>query len=485
MLPVPPRVQLVDSIMMCFDFAIKHLDENNDSYNRVNKNMARFLKARFCLFEGTFRKYHRNLGLTDTANDFLKEARDMSDLIISNPAYQLYHDPSIKNSYWKLFALKQTPDADGNKEAILARVYNGTNLGHDNQRYWEMNNHTRYAMGATTAVLEEYLCEDGRPIYIGGGPGNYEVNPLFKGYDGLWEEMDNRDPRLCQTIARPGGDPITGTDNITMYDPATGKRGLDEVGIIYPMLTNDTGGAYPAKLYNSTTTGYRYMKHWIGDVDEREANPKGKQTALMFRLAEAMLIYAEARAELNEITNEDLDRTINKLRERAGFDFAKYPDARLQLNNVPSDPRLDAIYAEKLDYSVPGILREIRRERRVELIIEGFRYEDLMRWKAGKLFTVPLRGVKMTEEKIALYNGRIDEVNPVTGIKETASPEIQLGNNVVLDEEGFIIPCVRQVGIDNGTLPWDDRRYYYPIPLRELQLNPNLTQNPGWKDIPR
>lgn len=140
------------------------------------------------------------------------------------------------------------------------------------------------------------------------------------------------------------------------------------------------------------------------DYAEWEANPKGVQTAHMFRYGELLLIYAEARAELGEITNDDLEITVNALRERAGFDFAKYPNAKLTLTNIPADPRLDAIYAKYLDYSVTPIIREIRRERRVETMMEGMRYEDLMRWKAGKLFTVPVRGMKMTQEKIELYS---------------------------------------------------------------------------------
>ena len=71
------------------------------------------------------------------------------------------------------------------------------------QRYYDQNNSNRQAMGATRGLIEEYLCEDGRPIYIGGTEGNYEVNPLFKGY-GMWKELDNRDPRLTQTVCRPG-----------------------------------------------------------------------------------------------------------------------------------------------------------------------------------------------------------------------------------------------------------------------------------------
>ena len=271
---------------------------------------------------------------------------------------------------------KGTPELEGNEETILARVYDGVKLGHDNPRYWGMNNHTRYCMGAPVCMLEEYLCEDGRPIYIGGSEGNYEVNPLFKGYDGMWEELDNRDPRLKQTVCKPG-------EYASIFDMDDNTYGLEETGVIYPMITYATGGGSPMKHYNSTVTGYRFIKHWMPDYANWEANPKGVQTAHMFRYGELLLIYAEARAELGEITNEDLDITINALRERAGYDFAKYPNARLTLSNIPAAPRLDAIYAQKLDYSVSPILREIRRERRVETMMEGMRYEDLMRWKAG------------------------------------------------------------------------------------------------------
>lgn len=476
--PRMPRVELVTKILECLDFAVENLPDNENSCGRINKDMARFLKAKFCLFEGTFRKYHTELNLVSTAPDFLKQSRDAAKAIMDKNKYKLFKSSSAKDSYWQLFVQKGTPEAEGNEETILARVYDGVKLGHDNPRYWGFNNHTRYSSGATVAVLEEYLCEDGRPVYIGGAPGNYEVNPLFKGYDGMWEELDNRDPRLRQTICKPG-------EYASVFDYNNGTYGLEQTGIIYPMVTYETGGGTPPKMYNSTVTGYRFIKHWMPDKANWEANSKGVQTAHMFRYAELLLIYAEARAELNEITDEDLNLTINKLRERAGFDFVKYPKAKLTLSTIPADPRLDAVYAEKLDYSVSPILREIRRERRVEMMMEGMRYEDLMRWKAGKLLTVPVRGMKMTAEKVALYDNRTDLVNPKTGIKETAAPKVVLGNNVRVDEKGFIIPWPTSTTVINGVLPWNDKRYYYPIPLNELLMNPDLTQNPGWKDINR
>ena len=207
------------------------------------------------------------------------------------------------------------------------------------------------------------------------------------------------------------------------------------------------------KKYNSTVTGYRFIKHWMPDYAEWEANPKGVQTAHMFRYGELLLIYAEARAELGEITNDDLEITVNALRERAGFDFAKYPNAKLTLTNIPADPRLDAIYAKYLDYSVTPIIREIRRERRVETMMEGMRYEDLMRWKAGRLFTVPVRGMKMTQEKIELYSkNRNDEVYKDYPYKVTV-PIGEVGNKVIVDDDGFIIPYPTSTTVIKGVRP--------------------------------
>ena len=91
----------------------------------------------------------------------------------------------------------------------------------------------------------------------------------------------------------------------------------------------------------------------------------------------------------------------------------------------------------------------------------------------------------MTAEKIALYDNRIDKYNPVTKTKETAVPKIQIGNDVRVDENGFIIPYPTSTTVVKGVLPWDDKRYYYPIPLNEMLLNTQLIQNPGWKDINR
>jgi hypothetical protein len=239
---------------------------------------------------------------------------------------------------------------------------------------------------------------------------------------------------------------------------------------LYPRIENNYNG--------STMTGYWFIKHLMFDKTEYDATTSGQQTALIFRYAEVLLMLAEAKAELGTITNADLDRTINALRQSAGFNFTKYPNARLTIENIPNDPRLDKIYAEKLDYPVSPLLREIRRERRVELVMEGLRYQDLMRWKAGNLFTVPLRGMKFTAEKQALYDGT-KNAPPKTAYKATVGVEVRI------DDDGFLIVHPFDPNVTNGVLPWNDRRYYWPITYDELMANKNLTQTPGWEDIQR
>jgi hypothetical protein len=464
--PRTPRGQVMDSVLWCINYAVENIqDYNGNPIGRVNRDMANFLKARICLFEGTFRKYHTGLGLTSSASKYLEECVTACEAIMATNRYQLYGtgiDP-----YWKLFTFKQTPDKDGHKEAILASVYDGVNVTHAMQRYHEQNNSNRVSKGASRSLVDEYLCEDGRPIYIGGTEGSYAVNPLFKGYDGDdWRELDNRDPRLRQTVARPG-------EYVTISPVGSGEMSRDKYGILYPTVGyGDHSGR------STTVTGYQFIKHLMFDKAEYDATTTGQQTAILFRYAEVLLMLAEAKAELGTLTNDDLEHTVNELRRRAGYNFAKYPNAQLTLQNIPADPRLDKIYAEKLDYPVSPILREIRRERRVELAMEGYRYQDMMRWKAGNLFTVPVRGMKFTTEKQALYSGSN------TAAPKTAQKAV-IGTEVWVDSDGFIIPYPRDPNVVNGVLPWNDRRYYWPITLDELSANKNLTQTPGWEDITR
>ena len=472
--PRAPRAEIVDSVMKMLDFSVAHIQNVKNANGRINRDMANFLKARFCLFEGTFRKYHTDLGLTNTHREFLTKCVEACEAIIASGNYSLFNDGS-SNAYWKMFQFNQNPATDKNTEAILVRVYDGDKLGHGTPRYFSMNRGNasgRYSKGLTKGFLEDYLCIDGKPIYTGESGGSYTTNPLFKGYEGAdWRELDNRDPRLTQTISRPG-------EYITVWDRGEGSMDKDKWGVRYPEITYNCPTANQVAWGGPSITGYQIIKHWTPNPEDNGTTSSSKQTAVVFRYGEVLLMLAEAKAELGTLTNADLDRTVNALRERAGFNFTQYPNSRLSLENVPADPRLDKIYADKLDYSVAPILREIRRERRIEMAMEGLRREDLARWKAGKLMEVPLRGMKFTAEKQKLYDGS-------NTAKPTIAMKASLGSDVFVDSEGFIVCFPRAARITNGTLVWENRYYFWPIPLQELTLNKNLKQNPGWNDISR
>lgn len=456
-----PRSEVMDSVLMCINKAVDGLPEKgSEETGRLNKDMANFLKARICLFEGTYRKYHTELGLDGTK--FLQECVTACSALIGK--YSLYTDNSGE-SYWKMFTAY---NFNNNKEVILGRTYIENEFGHAFQRYYDQNNSNRQSMGATRGFIEEYLCADGRPIYLSGTEDNYKTNPLFEGY-GMWKELENRDPRLTQTVCRPG-------EHVTIYE--SGVVSLDKNGITYPKINYNTSG--------STVTGYRIIKHWMGDMEEQDRVTNGLQAAIEFRYGELLLMYAESKYELNgTLSQADVDLTINALRQRAGFDFDKYPTAKLTVGEEPDDPRLDKIYSEKLDYTVSPLLREIRRERRVELAMENHRYEDLMRWKAGKLFTVPLRGMKMTDEMLELYSGsheKKDSSKP--GAERYSATKATVNKDIFVDDEGFLIcyPKSPYKNTINGVLPWSDYRYVWPIPREEITMNPQLKQNDGWEE---
>ena len=131
----------------------------------------------------------------------------------------------------------------------------------------------------------------------------------------------------------------------------------------------------------------------------------------------------------------------------------------LKLSTIPNDPLLDARYQTYCGYTPTPLIREIRRERRVELVFENFRWDDLIRWKAGKLLLVPeaIRGMKFNKYQY---------------------PTVRVGTDVYLDTKGYLAPY--QKSLPNGRAFVEPKQYYFPIPIEELIMNPKLVQNPGW-----
>lgn len=412
-----PRGEVMDSVLKLINTSIEWLPaKGEEKADRLNKDIALFLKARICLYEGTYRKYHPELNLNGT--NYLNEAVSASERLM-NSGYSLYSTGNVDEDYNDLFAQLNYA---GNPEIILWKEYSeDESFGRAFSRYFVQN---LTQMGATRSLVEEYLCSDGLPI---------SVSPLYKGSDSIQSEFMNRDPRLQQTIANFGKRILTPGVIWNSNNPIPTLNGM-EAGV-------------PNRR---CPTGFRITKWWINDEEDYNRVKLGMQACPIFRYAEILLINAEAKCELEQCTQDVLDNSLNLIRARVGM-------PSLNVNNIPSDPILDEYYQQYGNYVPDPVVREIRRERRIEFAFEGFRYDDLMRWKVGEFLEMPVEGIKFLESQF---------------------PMLTVNQDVFLSEEGYILPYAET--LPNGRLFDENKHYLFPIPLEDLVLNPNLDQNPGW-----
>jgi hypothetical protein len=403
-----PRVQAMDKIFDDLAFAAKNLPDNwgdGGAPGRLNRWCALLVQARVCLFEGTWRKYHGIAG----GEKFLLTAAAASKELIEKGPYKVYNtgNPNTDyNSYMRVLNLS------GNPEVMFWRKYTLGVITNHVQSYFE------YHGGATRDFVEDYLCTDGLPITL---------SPLYKGDDKIEDSFENRDPRMRQTVLHPS-------------DVAVYKFHMND-GRAYPRINGMAGGRI-------SNTGYHVIKNYNADDMIGKAFNTAESPAITLRLAEGLLIYAEAQAELGKISQGDLDMSINKLRDRV-----KMP--HLKLNDIPVDKR----YAAD---GISPVLAEIRRERRIELFNEGFRYDDLRRWKQGAKLKKKSLGLAMNAAQKERYKGFVVKLykDPVNG-KEYLEP---------------------YAGSDFAEPVFDEAKHYlWPIPLNNLAQNPAIKQNLGWQ----
>lgn len=398
--PRTPHKQVMDSVLADLNFAVANLpDPDQAAPGRLHKYAALALMSRICLWEGTYRKYHA-LGDADV---FLNACVTASEAIMNSGNYEIYTTGHPNSDYYNLFVQE---DLSTNKEAILAKVYTQNVL---------MQNLTRQlgesGTGFSKDFVRSFLCTDGLPTAL---------SSLYKGDDSLDAEAANRDPRFSQLIATRG---------FILENNADGTKNI----FALPQIGTATA-----------PTGYMIIKGLSPDPAQWNA---GQSTLdlFIFRYAEILLNEAEAKAELGSCTQEVLDKTINLLRDRVAM-------PHMELASLVKDPQSDFP-------DLPVLLDEIRRERRIELAADGFRFDDLMRWDAGKLIENPetILGMKLLPSVRAEY-----PASQVSGVQVDANDYIRLYTNI-------------------SSRVWNDKMYLYPIPTQELTLNPNLLpQNPGW-----
>lgn len=392
---------------------------------RVTKWAALAFASQAALYEGTYRKYH---GL-DNYEKYLEIAASTARQFIDESGFSLYKEGT--EPYRDMFC------ADNAKttEVVLARAYNfeGLQLSHSVQ--FSIAN---LQMGFTRRFMNHYLMADGTRFTDKQG---YET--MF-----YTDEVKNRDPRLQQTVLCP---------NYIQKGETT-------------VIANDL----------TAYCGYRPIK-FVGTKDHDGAAKSTSDWPLM-RAAEVYLNYAEAKAELGTLKQEDLDISINKIRERA-----KMPDLNLTDANSNPDPYLAACYPNVEQGTNKGVILEIRRERTIELVMEGLRQWDLFRWKEGKqMFNhyVPYYGIYVPG--VGTYDMDGDG-KPDLEIYETTATS-QCDNKKKLDKDiylsngtsGYIIGFPK---VTYGKDWKEERDYLWPIPADQRVLTQGiLTQNPGWED---
>jgi hypothetical protein len=352
------------------------------------------------LFEGTWQK---SRGGTD-ANKYLDAAVIASQAVINSGVYSLYTGSGAQ-SYRYLFL----EAGDDSKESILDRRYARNILGHDAPYMYDQDGYN-----PTRKMVDMYLDKNGLPITA--------TSSVFHGYSTFTSEFQDRDPRMTMTMIIPG----TLTNRV-----------------FFPVTKVANWPNAPQRNFN---TGYILYKYMSEDPVANNSGREGDNSLFdydrhLIRYAEVLLIYAEAVYEKNgTISDNDLNLSVNKLRDRVGM------------------PHLTTAFAAANGLDLRN---EIRRERTVELCLEGFRYDDIRRWKTAEIeLPQDIKGIKITGTQWA-----------------TRNPYDEPSYAGKVDANGFLI-AERSRKFDPA------KDYLQPLPTKEVAFyqasGHTLEQNPGW-----
>ncbi len=417
MQPRLSRGEIFRKMLDDVDYAITYApDERNASH--ITRWTALALKSRMCLFEGTWRKYRDLTGW----EEILGYCADASLRMIEESGYSI-HTSTPDKAYWELF-LAEAPYTE---EMILAATFNN-DLNRNHYINLHLQGPSQGLCGMTRSLFCSYLCSDG---------SRYTERAGYAAED-FYRSTQSRDPRLSQSIRTAG-----------YHYPDKTAELLPDMGC--------------------TVTGYMLTKYVTNTT-----TINGTNALPHFRYAEVLLNYAEAKAELGTLKQEDINLSIKELRNRVGM-----PNLDMQKANASPDPYLAEQYP---GVSGPnkGVILEIRRERRVEMFLEGLRWQDILRWKEGQLLARKQHGAYFGgsgpydlngdgKVDLVLYSGSRPGGYDGASFIDISKLHLSDGNS------GEIVanPDIKR--------SWNEHRdYLMPIPLQELQLNLNLVQNPQW-----
>lgn len=405
--PRDSREYVMDKVLEDLQFAADNVRESVDNNGQeVNRDVVLAYMSRIMLWEGTWQKYLENN--SDKAKEYLEAAKWAAEQIIDAGKYSLDNYREAFNSL----------DLSGNPEMILYRQYETGETTHTLVSY----NNAEPQTGISKDALDTYLGDDGLPIALSG---------VYEGDHGIDNLVANRDPRMGQTIV--------------------------------PYELRISGIAS-----NFSTTGvsiHKFLNEEIKDTPQGFSLDNNTDAPII-RFGEVLVNYAEAVAELATVggpslTQDDLDKSINILRDRPGVNMP-------HLQVIGGNPAVNGATFDDpdRDSNVPSLIWEVRRERRIELMMEGFRHDDLRRWKK-------LEYVDMVDN---------EDINRGAWIDKSDYPDANLSNITLTDgDTGYIIPASASASLRT----YDDPKVYLnPIPMDQIKLYEDhgvtLEQNPGW-----
>lgn len=419
-----PREEVMQHILEDLDFAIANIrDTKDNTSSMVTRQVALAFKSRVALFEGTYRKYHPELGLSGSANPLLEQAATAAKAVMDAGKYSIQDTGSPATDYRSLF-ISENPVS---REVLFSVVYNNA-LRRWHEITWKFNSATYGARwGLNKQFINTYLMTDGSRFTDKSG------------YDQLVfvDEMKDRDHRLAQTVRSLG-------------------------------YKRSDGSAAPPN-FGYTFTGYHILKFSLDDK-RYDGIAEAYNSIPLIRYAEVLLNYAEAKAELGQFDESVWAETIAPLRERAGVASAAPASA---------DSYLQEVY-------FPGIgdkyLLEIRRERGIELCYEGFRYDDLLRWKKGELVEMSWKGIYVPAMDVPMdLDG--NNTPDVAFVRTVPAAKVPGVIYFVIDDKASKLSEGNKGHViwrDDEDRQFEDKKYLHPVSNADIVINPNLVQNPGW-----
>lgn len=376
---------------------------------RVGSEGAWAFLSRVALYEGTWQKFRGNEA---RGKELLDVAAKAAKEVINSKNFSLYTPAILGDSAQKyMFILEDVKSNPAgllkasNTEYIFSRR-------HDETLNPIGKNITKECLANAQQIAQKfaalYLCQDGLPI-------EKSSLYLFKVDGIIAHEYQNRDNRMLYTLCVPGG-----------YYWSNENSRVNWTSDAADKASASIKGYSPAN-----GSGYANQK-WAAER-KVQTNSEGYDYPVI-RYAEELLNYAEAVYERDDaISDDDLNISLNLVRNRINKSMPKLSNNLVTANGL-------------------NMREEIRRERTVELFNEGFRIDDLKRWKTAETeMPKDFLGIKWTGTEYA-----------------TKWPNVSYAKN----SDGYII-------LETGR-KWESKHYLYPLPTDQLQLNPNLKPNPGW-----